>query len=200
VAARQFGVNGYPTILFVNEDGFVEDRVVGFLSAKDMGDKLTSVAQAHRDWLLLLDKARADPPDLEAMTKVAATYASRADAANAAAFLAKAEAVDPKNSKDLITRAYNALGDLYQTLGQSNARNFGTAIELFHKAANTSKNPKDRAYGYLSAASCNIQRHRAGEAIPDLNAVINMGGVSNEDRQAAQKLLKRATAVTQSGT
>jgi thiol-disulfide isomerase/thioredoxin len=193
--AKKYEVNGYPNILFISEDGTVESRIDGFMVAKDFADKLTTVAQVHRDFPTLLDRARKDPNDIEADARLAAAYADRGDGSNAGTYLTKAEAVDPQNSKDLITKAYNALGDYYQRLAAKDPTNLDKAVPLFRKAGSKGKIPKDRSYGYMSAIVCNLSQQKPEAVIPDCQAILDMDGASKDDKDAAQLYLKQAMAI-----
>lgn len=185
--AGKYGVQGFPTILFINASGVVEGRIGGYMPPAGFSEQLQTISQAHRDFPLLLARYKKDPQDAEAAGRLAAIYAGRGEIRPAEEARANAEKGDPGNTKDYLTKAYNALGDYYQE-----KQDFGKAIPLFEKAAGTGKTVLDITYARLSIAVCYFAQQKTKEAIPALEAVIAMPNATKEDKAQAQQMLDAA--------
>jgi len=187
--AKKYKVDGFPTILFINDAGEVEGKIGGYMPPAGFSEQLKSIAQGHKEAPLLEERLKKNPQDAEAAGKLAAIYAGRGKAERASELIAQAEKTDSDNSNDYLTKAYNALGDYYQE-----NRDFDKAIPLFRKAATTGKKPSDIAYAHMSIAVCYLSQNKLEEAVPELKATIDLPGVSNEDKEQAEALLKRVEA------
>jgi len=183
-AARQYGVTGLPTVLFINSSGRVEDTINGYLPPANFATELTRIAQEHQQIPVLQSRFRAHPQDVEAAGKLADLYARQRDTARAGAVLASAEQRDPHNSRGCLTRAYNDLGAAYVQQGS-----LDQAIPLFRKASRTGKQPLDVAFGHMSLAICYLQQHEPAQAKPELKAVLAMPNAPGRIKQAAQQML-----------
>jgi len=182
--AKKYGVSGYPTILFINDKGEVENKMVGYEDPAPFVNDLNAIVQTHKDFPILLARHKDHPDDLETTGKLAAVYAKRGDETKASDLIAEGEKTDPNNGKGYLTKAYNALGDDYQGKGQ-----FDKAIPLFRKAADTGKKPDDIAYARLSIAVCNLQQNKPADAMPDLKAVAAMPDAPKDLKDQAQAIL-----------
>lgn len=186
-AAKKYTVNGYPTILFITEDGAVEGKIGGYMPAGSFADQLDFISASHTDFPALQERIQRDPSDVEAAARLARIYAGRGDETRTKLYIQMAEKSDPDNSKGMLTKAYNALGDYYQ-----GEQKFDAALVQFHKAAKTGKLPADVSYAYLSAAQCYLALDTPDttDALSDLTTVVNLTGVSDNDRQQAQAMIK----------
>ena len=182
--AKKYGVTGYPTILFINGNGEVENKISGYEAPTPFANDLKVIVQDHKEFPTLLARHKSHPDDLETTGKLAAIYAKRGDESKASDLIADGEQTDPNNNKGYLTKAYNALGDDYQNEG-----NFGKAIPLFRKAADTGKKPDDIAYARLSIAVCYLQQSKSSEAVPDLKAVTAMADAPKDLKDQAQSIL-----------
>jgi tetratricopeptide (TPR) repeat protein len=184
--AKKYNVHGFPTILFVNAAGEIEGRIGGYMPAEPFTEQLKQISQAHRDFPQLQEDIKAKPDDVVVAGRLVAIYAMRGDAQHAASMIAQAEKADPDNSKGALTKAYNAVGDLYQEQEQ-----FDSAIPYFRKAASTGKDPRDVAYAHLSSAVCYLSQRKNADAIPDLEAVVNAADAPADLKKEAQDLLRQ---------
>jgi thiol-disulfide isomerase/thioredoxin len=184
--AKKYGVNGYPTILFLNADGDVEAKIVGYKTADGFSEDMQKAISTHKDFPALLARYKSNPNDLEATAKLAGLYAARGNRAKAKELLAQAEKLDPDNAKGFLTKTYTALGDSYQEDQQ-----FDQAIPLFQKAARTGKDPYDLAYAHISIAVCYLQQNKIPEAVPELKATVAVPNVPKDMKDQAQQILEQ---------
>jgi tetratricopeptide (TPR) repeat protein len=192
-AAETYKVRGYPTILFLDPDesdspaGGVVGKIGGYLPPEPFAEQMRMVQQSAREFPTLRDRLKESPDDVEILGKLAAIYHQRGDDQKAAELLERGEKADPDNAQGHLTRAYNAVADSYQE-----KRDFARAIPLFRKAAETGKQPGDIAYARSSIAVCYLSQGKAAEAIPEIEAVINLPDVSKADKEQAERLLTMA--------
>ena len=184
--AKKYHVQGFPTILFINGEGEIENKIVGYLPPAGFSDQLTQIEQAHKDFPALQDRFKANPKDVEAAAKLAAIYAVRDDADHATTVLAQAEKLDPQNRKGYLTKAYNAVGDMYQ-----NDQKLDKAIPFFRKAIQTGQMPADIAYAHLSIAVCYLMQHKISDAVPELKTTAAMANAPKDLKQQAQQILEQ---------
>jgi thioredoxin-related protein len=183
--AAKYKVTGYPTILFIDGDGNLESKIVGYMPPADFAQQLSFISAAHRDFPRLTARYKANPGDMQAAGSLATIYAGRDNTEKAAQLISTVEAKDPHNSRGYLTKAYNKLADSYQ-----NANDFDKAIPLFRKAASTGKDPSDVAYAHMSIAACYIAQNKPDLAKPELEKVTHMQGVSDSDMKQATDMLK----------
>lgn len=67
--AKKYGVNGYPTILFLNPDGVEIDRIVGYMPAKDFLVIMEDYNKGINTYEDLKAKLEKNPDDIEANLK-----------------------------------------------------------------------------------------------------------------------------------
>lgn len=145
----RYHVTNYPTVLFLDPHEKVVGVIDGFEQPEDFIKHANAFLKDYADFPKTAARAAKHPKDVAAVARLGEIYATRYDIAPALAKLKQAEALDPNNRADKLTKLYNAVGDYYQ-----NASRFTTAIPYFQKAGNTSKSTDQRAYGYLSIVSC----------------------------------------------
>lgn len=191
---QRYGVQGYPTILFIDETGKVESKIGGYEPPADFARDLNDILVAHKEFPVLQSTLKANPGDIETAAKLATIYAKRGDTEQATTLISRVEAVDPQNSKGYLTRAYNALGDSYQ-----GDQKFDQAIPQFRKAATTGKDPSDVAYARLSIAACDVQSGKIKDAIPELQAIAQMPNAPQSSKDEAATMLKQIQAAQGSG-
>lgn len=183
-AAQRYGVNAFPTILFLTGGGEIAGRISGYRPAQPFAEEMNRIATAHREFPVLVQRVKANPKDGDSAAKLTIIYAGRRRAEQAEQTLQLAAAADPQNRSGKLAKAYNAVGDLYQENQQ-----FDRAIPLFRKGLKVSKTPYDNAYSRISIAVCLFSQKRMKEAEPDLNAIIAMPNAPAEMKQMAQRML-----------
>lgn len=182
--AKKYNVQGYPTILFLNDSGEVEGRIGGYMPADGFSQQVALFLTAHKELPILMDRVKKDPNDLEATVKLEGIYAGRGDAKKAADLITKLESLDAQKTQPYMAKAYNDLGDAYQT-----AQQFAPAIETFGKALKAGTKPFDLAYSHISIAVCNLSQNKVKEAIPDLKAIVDAPDAPADLKKTAQEYL-----------
>jgi len=189
-AAETYKVHGFPTILFLYPEeldrptGGVVGTIVGYRPPEPFAKQMRLVQESVREFPKLRDRLEESPDDVEVLGKLVAIYHQRGDDPKAAELLERAEKADPHNTQGHLTRAYSAVADSYQE-----KRDFAKAIPLFRKAAETGKQPSDIAYARSSIAVCFLSQGKAAEAIPELEAVVNMPDLPKAEKEQAERIL-----------
>ena len=152
--AKTYGVNGFPTILFLNAAGKKVFEIGGYAPPTDFLPKMQLAMMAVQ-----LPELEAKPQkDALTLSKLAQIYGGQAERAKADASLAALLKSDPGNASKQGAIACNAVGDMYQTAGK-----FDKAIPLFEKAASLAKTGQERAYALMSIGVCYLsQGNKAG--------------------------------------
>lgn len=177
--ARKYNVRGYPTILFVDGAGKLAGRIGGYMPPGPFGDEMTKIYEAHE-----LPKIRAvlkkNPNDGEANAKLAAFISAKGKRTEAEAALTKAEKAGYKG--EALSRAYNGVGDMYQSDGK-----FKIAIKFFNKADAAAKTNKDRAYAKSSVLSCCLSLKDKKGAAKAAKELLAMKDVPEDWREMAER-------------
>ena len=185
--AREYRVNRFSTIYFLEPSGRVVSRAVGFQPVAQLLFEMNRAMQVYRERKVFEPRLKRNPNDLEAMIVMAKARALAVDPLGARALLERAEVLLPPEGNSRIAGAYNALGDYYQSEGQHDL-----AIGLFMKAKAASKNPADSAYAQISIGSSYLQSGRNALAIAALRSALEIKGISPRDRMTAERLLGAA--------
>jgi thioredoxin-like negative regulator of GroEL len=181
--AKRYGVQGYPTLLFIDAAGAAVAKIGGYLPPAPFNEQLTRIGEL-RNLPQLEARVRANPGDVAAVAKLATLYAQAGKEQRAAQLLAQAEKADPKNGTGALAPAYNAVADRFQEKEQ-----FDKAIPLFRKAVAAGRSPYDIAYARLSIAVCYMSQQKNREAIPELEATLAVPNVPADMKQQAQQFL-----------
>jgi thiol-disulfide isomerase/thioredoxin len=183
-AAMKYGVQGLPTILFLNAAGEVEGRITGYLAAPGFTGQLQQILQSHREFPQMVARYKAHPNDTTLALKLAQTYVTRGSATQAAAILDRVGSRVPASAKGSLAMAYIQVGS-----GLAQQRQLNRAIPYFRKAAGVSTNPDERASARMSVAVCYLLQKQLKAAIPELKAAANQPGASPQIKQQAQAVL-----------
>jgi thioredoxin-related protein len=195
--AKKYGVNGYPTILFITPEGDVAGKIGGYMPPEPFAGELKNISTSYKEFPVLEARYKANPNDSEAAVKLAMAYAGRGNAEKAGALLAQAEKSESEKTQSLLPKAYNAVADCYQEKEQ-----FDKAIPLFRKAAKLGKEPYDVAYAHISIASCYLSMAQAASgqaerdkniqaAIPELEATAAVPNGPKDLKEQAEQMLKQ---------
>ena len=182
--AKQYGVATFPTILFLNADGKLLGKIIGYETAEVFAGHLADARRAAKEIPLLEAALAKKPKDGEAAAKLAAYAAAQWDAERTVALLQIAEAAGSKNA-DLPT-IYNAVADIYQE-----RQEYARAIPLFKKALATGKDPKNLAYAHISIGVCYLEQAKTAEALPEFRATVAVPNAPADLKKQAQDFLKR---------
>jgi thiol-disulfide isomerase/thioredoxin len=193
--AQKYKVHGYPTILFIDpaeantKAGGVVGKIGGYEPPEKFAEDMRSINQGFKDFPKLRDRVQQSPDDIEAVGRLIVLLHQRGQEQEAADLLERAQKSDPDNTKGCLTRAYNAVADYYQE-----RQEFDKAIPLFRKAAETSKDPTDAAYGRMSIAACHLAQGQVDKAIDALEATLKIPNLSRGDKDQAEDMLKQLKA------
>jgi thiol-disulfide isomerase/thioredoxin len=193
-AAARYGVTGYPTILFTTAAGDPVGRIPGFAPPAAFLQEVSRILQTHQELPVLEAKLRSDPKDADAATRAALIYLSREDATRAAALLAKAEAANPTNKDEQLTRPYLALG---AALVQKNQT--GKAITVFRKVLDRTKDPSFIAMAHLGTADCYMMQDQAKQMKAELQIVADMADAPAREKQHAVETLQKIEELEKQG-
>ncbi|MEO6812237.1 MAG: thioredoxin family protein [Isosphaeraceae bacterium] len=179
---------GFPTIVFLDpRSSGVVGVIKGYLPPKPFAEEVRTILQTFEEFAALHDRLQANPDDLEAIGELAWIAVRRDDFRRALELVDQGEAIDPKNTKRHLTRAYLALGDSFQ------ARNIADeAALLFDKAAESGQTPEQVAYARLSLAECYRSLGKNAEALATLEALTAMPDAPSKDKDEARRRLNQA--------
>lgn len=97
--AKQYGVKGYPTIIFANADGTEIDRIYGYLPAEQFLTKMKDYNNGVNTYGALKKMLEANPDDPSANYLMAEKITSNGIDGDAKVYLEKTVMIDPTNSK-----------------------------------------------------------------------------------------------------
>lgn len=180
--AKQYKVEGFPTILFVDAKGELFAKIGGYMPPEGFSEEMAKALKTHKELPAIQAKLKANANDPEANARMAGICAAREQPDKAVAHLAKSEKAGYKGAA--MAPAYNAVGDHYQT-----AREFDKAIGYFKKGDAAATNPKDRAYSQVSIMVCHLSKgdKNAAKAVAKTLAVLK--GAPAEYVKMAQDVL-----------
>ncbi|MCO5295269.1 MAG: thioredoxin fold domain-containing protein [Fimbriimonadaceae bacterium] len=181
--AKQYHVQGYPTILFVDAKGELVGKIGGYMPPEGFSEEMAKALKLHKSLPSVLAKLKANPNDPEANAQMVAISAAREKPDQALAQLARAEKGHYKGPA--LAPAYNAVGDYYQTSGD-----LDKAIGYFKKADAASLNANDRAYALISLMVCHQGNRDVASAKAVAKRLVALEGAPKEYVQMAQDLLK----------
>jgi len=69
--AKQYNVHGYPTVVFVQNDGKEIDRIVGYLPPKSFLDELKRIDGGEDTYISLVKQVKETPQDVDVLIKYA---------------------------------------------------------------------------------------------------------------------------------
>jgi thioredoxin-related protein len=87
--ADRYGVESYPTILFLRADGEEVDRINGFLYAPEFLEEMTRIFEGRATFLALKEKVDESPADPEIVVPLAQKYLERGLTDNAVPILTR---------------------------------------------------------------------------------------------------------------
>jgi thioredoxin-related protein len=182
---KKYAIRGYPTILFIDGNGEVFGRIVGYEPPEPFARDIKRIIDGHADFPKLKSRLAVNEKDVEAAARLAAIYAGKGEPKEAESCLAKAEKADPNGDSALLSAAYNALGDYYQ-----NERKYEEARANFEKGLKVSKNGTDKSYARISIAYCYLTERKLKEAKPYLEALVAQGDAPEADVTTAKQILE----------
>lgn len=187
--AKEYGVSGFPNIIFLDTEGTVVHKIGGYMPADGYAREMARILQKSSESRM---KKEASAGDVGSLTRLSVMYAVLGDADKASSNLSKAEkanakAADPKKNGGRLAAAYLALGDYYMA-----ESDYDNAIGVFQKVPAVADDAGDLMMSRLKLAFCYIQNGDVDKATTDLNAILSSKDATAEEKRIAQDLLEKA--------
>jgi len=181
--AKKFGVNGYPTVLFIDGNENLVYKVVGYSPPKEFADSMSKASTIRQDRSKFKAELKANPKNFDGLVGMASIDASTGDTSAAARFVDSAPTGVTGAKRGKLLAAYNAVGDGFQ-----NSNQYDKAITYFSKAIDP-KFTSQTAYARISIAVCYLSSGKKEEAKPYLEALLKMHGAPKEYVDQAKQTL-----------
>lgn len=181
--AKKYGVKAFPTILFLTAKGEVAGKIVGYLPPARFAGELTRIVQGYKDFPRLQRELKGKPADGRLNARMALALCSRGKTDSAVAYLMKSESAGYTGPE--MAKAYNAVGDAYQTSGMLDA-----AIVYFEKAEKAAQDSATKSYAMVSLMSCHMGKNDWAAAKKVAQQLVNLQGADPEYVRSAEELLK----------
>ena len=181
--AKKFGINGYPTVLFLDASEKMQYKIVGYSDAKTFSAEMVKASNIRHEIAKYEKALKANPKDVSALCGLAGVEAGKGDLEAATKHLDTAADIAGSGDKVKLLDTYNAVGDGYQ-----NASLYEKAISHFGKAIADGYD-KQSGYARISIASCLASMNRLAEAKPYLEALIKQKTASKEYLDQAKAML-----------
>ena len=182
--AMKYRIEGFPTILFLNENGGVEGLIGGFLPAFGFARSFSSMMKRHQEFVATRNRFQKNRSDVQAAFDLEEFYATQGNGARTLAMQRQVERLDPKNAKGMLARSCLYLGDFYSMQGH-----FDKSAPLYRQAIHVAKTPLDKAYGHLSLAYCSLSGKRFPQALQELKVTQSVPNCPPKVKGAAQQLI-----------
>ena len=185
--AKRYGVASFPALLFLDADGKILGKIVGYETADAFAAHLADALRAQKEVSALEAALAQNAKDAEAAAKLAAYAAALGDAERAVDLLRIAEDAHSKNAG--LSATYNAVADIYQE-----RQDYARAIPLFEKALVTGKDPKNLAYAHISIGVCYLEQGKIAEALPEFRATAAVPNAPADLKKQALEFLRNFRA------
>jgi tetratricopeptide (TPR) repeat protein len=126
--AREFGVNGYPTVVVLDKNGLELDRILGYEKPADFVKTVDNYLKGIGTKNALEAEIRTKPKDLKLKYEVGEKYVGRGDFAQARASFQQVLSSDPNNASGLNDKAAVEMAMLLRK-----EKNWYKAIEGFRR-------------------------------------------------------------------
>lgn len=183
--SEKYKVTGLPTILFLDGDGEIVSKFVGFRKAPEFIKSIDTTLKAKKEFPILLAKHKKDPTDCDTITKLCDHYLLKADKDTALEYIKKAEKC-AKPDEPGLAKAINNVADAFQE-----SEEFDKAIGLFKKATKFGKSPDDVSYGHGSIAACYWAMQRFAECKDACEKTLAVVGAPEEMTSTCKQMLER---------
>lgn len=181
--SQKHGVQGFPTILFLDANGEVHGKIGGYLPPKSFGEQMDKIRATFEDLPKLTEKLAKEPNDGAANARMAQILAGRGKAKDAKDHLDKAEKAKFAGAE--LYEAHNAIGDLHQNSG-----NAKTAMEHFRKVAEAEKaSSAARSYAKVSIVFCLAQSGDLKQSEKEARVFLELKDADPEQVKAVKNLL-----------
>lgn len=183
--ARRYGVQGLPTVLFLDSAGHLYGSVVGFRPAPQFTDAMKQADSLYSSMPGMAEKFRQHPSDLALGAKLVALYSQEGRVSHAVQVYTDLKREDPHNRSKKITSACIEVGQAY-----AEASKFEIARSYFSQSLKMPGTPTERELGNLLVGTCDIVLHQKKAAVPYLKVASTIPGIPAVLHQRAAMLLK----------
>lgn len=183
-AARTYRVTGFPTLLFMNSEGRVENRIGGFLPAPQFAQALQQFFRAHTAYAALIAKVQANPNDIPSAARLAFLVARQEDSERAATLLTRVENAGAKGVQAQMPQLYAAVGGSFLDRNQPSR-----SMSYFRKSAKAARQPGEKATAGFGIAFSYLLQNKPAQAVSELKGVLAIKNLPSDLQERAQQLL-----------
>jgi len=133
LAAKNYMVHGYPSILFLDKDGQEIDRIVGYLPADEFLKAASDILEDKNTFTALQKKEKEHPKDIDLLYELAEKYTERGMYDEAKARFEKIMKIDPKNESGKADSSMFNIGYLTYRTKKLGDKRHNMAINEFNK-------------------------------------------------------------------
>lgn len=189
--ASKYDVSGFPTILFVDGEGEVFGKLIGYRDAATFVTEVNGILAGHAEWPQIIEALQEKPDDAELNGKAAKAMLSRGDIERAEDYAKTAAGAGLEG--DAMAEIYNGLGDHYQ-----GEMEFLKAIRNFSQASQLATSPEVKGYALVSIMTVFTQMEAIGKSnkVGVAEELAALEGAKAEYREQAQKVLDEAKKPT----
>ena len=168
--AKKYDVHGYPTILFLDENGSVAYKIGGYLPTPAFKSEIGIAYDAYHNLASYENRLLVAPNDIGTVERVALIYIKKDKLDKALPLLVRAETADPQGKLGPLDVVYDGFGNYYQSKGNIVQSNIA-----FEKALKISNDDFIRADSTLSLAQnyFTTDKDKAQKYLLDLQAQPN---------------------------
>jgi thioredoxin-related protein len=192
--AQKYGIQSFPTILFVNAQGNVVGTIKGYLPAGKFAAEMQETLTIHRNLPVLQKRFRAAPTDAETAVQLTILYAKQGNVSEAKNTFARVQKLDPNGAKGYLPTAAGAVGDAHQS-----RRAYNDAIPYYRTAARYGTKIADIRKGQFGQVICYLMSDQLEATKAALNTVIADRRLTENDRNDARGMLARMTELQKQG-
>ncbi|RMF84034.1 MAG: hypothetical protein D6744_03750 [Planctomycetota bacterium] len=181
--AERYGITAYPTILFIDAEGKVQDKIIGAVPAGPFAEKLDGVS--YNELVQAKMVLRKAPDNGEANARIAAAYAMRGEFESAAAAMDKARAAGYQGG--YLARANLNAGDYHLRRGK-----LDEALSAFRKADHPRYDDAIRAYAKLRMLELYQRQKDASRAERTAKSLLRLKDAPEPFLRRAREVLKES--------
>ena len=183
--ARRYGVQGLPTVLFLDSKGHLYGSIVGFRAAPQFTSAMKQAYSLYSSMPVMAEKFRQHPSDIALGAKLVGLYSQEGRVSDAVLVYNALKHEDPHNRSKKLTSACIEVGQAY-----AEASKIETARNYFSQSLKMAGTPTERELGNLLVGTCDIVLHQKKAAIPYLKVASSIRGIPAVLHQRAAMLLK----------
>jgi thiol-disulfide isomerase/thioredoxin len=180
--AKKYGVDAYPTIMFVNADGSAVKKVDGYQDGADFTTTLAQILQKNRG-PALKQMADGQPGNVTLQTGMAIINAAAGSMDDALKYQGKAETADPHNQAGALSAGYQTIAEVY--FGQ---KQYAQSIDYLKKQIATCGSADEAIVAKLMMATCYAFTKQNAQALQLAEEVLHTPSATKEEKELAQKI------------